>query len=178
MAGAAAIAPAPADAPPEERPDAPRSASGPRRDRRRAIVAIVIAIVIVAAVVLLREEQLATAPNGPPAPSVLAPENTMWPLSPGFYEDLSFQLRTPATISGGLYASAGMEAYLFNATEYSNYATSGTTSPHDWASGNTTSLRIYQELPAGEWSLVIANPSATLTSTVTVTTAVLATASG
>lgn len=158
-----------------ERPATRRAA---RRERRLAIAAVVIAAVVVGAVVLLHEEQLASAPAGPPGPSVLAPTNASWSLAPGFYEDISFSLRDAATLTGGLYASQGMDVFVFNTTENARYSTSGTTSPHDYASGTVTSLRIYQSLPSGSWYLVIANSSPTLTSQVTVTTSILVTASG
>lgn len=135
------------------------------------------AIAVVAGILVLREQELSNAPSGPPAPTVLAALHTNWTLAPGYYESLSFELRVAATVTGGLFASHGMAVYLFNATEYAAFNTTGTTSPNAYASGNVTSVRIYVGLPAGPWDLVVSDPSLVTTTSVTVTTAVLATAS-
>lgn len=154
----------------------PRADRRSRRERRIAIAAVVVAAIVVAAVVVVHAELVANAPSSPPGPSVLAPLNATWTLAPGYYEDISFELRTGATISGGLFASEGMNVFLFNTSEYTAYSTSGASAPHQYASGNTTTLRIYQALPTGSWYLVIANANDALTSKITVTTEILATA--
>lgn len=172
-----ASAPPPDDAVRSPTPP-PRSRRARRRERWIAVIAVVVAIAVVAVIIVLREQELASPPSGPPGPTVLAALHTSWTLAPGYYESLSFQLRAPATVTGGLFGSEGMAVYLFNATEFGAFNATGATSPHAYASGNVTSVRVYVGLAAGAWYLVVTDPSAITTTTVTVTTSVIATASG
>ena len=155
----------------------PPSTRARRRERRIAIAAVAIAVAVVAGILVVREQELANTPTAPPGPAVLVALHTNWTLPPGYDESLSFQLRVNATITGGLFGNQGMVVYLFNSTQYAAFNASGTTSPHAYGSGNVTSLRLYVSLPAGPWGLVVVNPSMITTTVVTVTTAVLATAS-
>ncbi|MCI4335685.1 MAG: hypothetical protein L3K17_00600 [Thermoplasmata archaeon] len=160
-------------------PPPPRKNRLSRRDRRIALAAVVIAVIVGAAVVVVRQEQATTSSGGASAaPTVLAAAGTKWSLPAGYYEEISFDLRIAATVTGGLFASQAAVVLILNQSEFQTFNTTGNSTSHVYSSGSLQTVKLDLTLSAGSWYLVISNQNATTTTEVTVTSTILATASG
>jgi hypothetical protein len=115
--------------------------------------------------------------TNPPAPLTIATSGTVWQLGANHYEGLSFSLNAAAAMSGSITATNGVTAYLFDPTDYQAYSSSGSASSYEWTSGHVSSGRVNTNLGTGTWSLVFDNTNVLTTSSVQVTSNIVATAS-
>jgi hypothetical protein len=154
----------------------------------------VIAVVVVLLVVLLalalsgtfspKSTNNPTSPTPPTPPAVVtvATSGTVWNLDAGYYEyvgPVDLTTNSSWTTSGTFTASAGITAYVMDSTQYASWGGSGNPSAYYWTSGpGVTSGSVNTVLPADTFYFVWDNTNTVTESSVTITSNVIATASG
>ena len=147
-------------------------------------VVVVVAIVGVIALAALSSSNN-TGQNNPPPPPVsitVVTSGTVWNLNPGHYEyigSVALTSNSSWTISGTFTATNGITAYVMTSSEYSAWGGSGSPSSYYWTSGtNIASGSISTVLPAGTYYFVFDNTHSYSSTSVQITSNIVATASG
>lgn len=121
-------------------------------------------------------------PPPPPATVAIASQGTVWNLNAGYYESIGpvdLTSNSTWTISGTFTASNGIDAYVMTSSEYSSWGGSGSPTGYYWTSGSgVTSGSVNTNLPNGIYYFVFENTNLITSTSVDVTTTIIATASG
>lgn len=121
-------------------------------------------------------------PPPPPATVTIASQGTVWNLNAGYYEyigPVDLTSNSSWTISGTFTASNGIDVYVMTSSEYSSWGGSGSPTGYYWTSGSgVTSGSVNTNLPNGIFYFVFDNTNPITSTSVDVTTTIVATASG
>jgi hypothetical protein len=172
-------------------PAPPPPITPPPKSRTALYVAgaVVVSVVLVALVLAASGAFSPKAPssnNGPPPPPpaivTVVTSGTVWNLNAGYYEDvgpIDLTSNSSWTISGSFTASNGITAYVMTSSEYSAWGGSGSPSAYYWTSGSSvTSGSVNTNLPSGTYYFVWDNTNSFTSTSVQITSDVIATASG
>lgn len=157
------------------------------------LIGVVVAIVIIVGVLAASgvfspktsSQKSSPPPYTPPPPATItvATTGTVWNLNAGQYEqvgpvDLTSNLSW--TISGSFTATNGVTAYVMNSSQYSNWGgSSSSPSSYYWTSGpDVSSGSVSVVLPTGIYYFVWITPNVFTSTSVDITSNVVATASG
>jgi hypothetical protein len=150
-------------------------------------VAVVVAVVLVVLVLAASGAFSPKAPssnNGPPPPAIVTvvTSGTVWNLNGNYYEavgPIDLTSNSSWIISGSFTASNGITAYVMTSSEYSAWGGSGSPSAYYWTSGpSVTSGSVNTILPSGTYYFVWDNTNIFTSTSVQITSNVIATANG
>jgi hypothetical protein len=148
------------------------------------VVVVVVALVALAASGVFSPKPVSTPPSSPPPPATVTvvSSGTVWNLNAGTYESVGptdLTSNSSWTMSGDFTASNGITAYAMTSAQYSAWGGSGTPPSYYWTSGKgVTSGSVNVVLPDGTYYFVWDNTNIITSTSVEITTTVLATASG
>jgi hypothetical protein len=153
------------------------------------VVGVVVVVAVIALVAILASGALSpkSSPSAggpgalPPAEVQVAASGTVWNLNAGNYEyvgAVSLTSNSSWTISGTFTATNGITAYVMTSSEYSAWGGSGSPSAYSWTSGSVTSGAVNTYLYAGTYYFVWDNTNTFTSTSVEITSNVIATASG
>ncbi len=109
------------------------------------------------------------------APETILPAGTSWELPRGAYDYIPFTLTKAVSISGSFTSTNGTTAYLLDPDQFAEYNSSGSAPTYYWTSGpSVVSGTVSTNLGAGSWYLVFENPSFSATTSLTVTSSIVA----
>jgi hypothetical protein len=189
--------PAPQAPPPSPLyPPAPPYAAPPPPKKSRTALYAVVAVVVVIVVVLIalaasgafspKAPASNNSPPPPPPPPVIVTvvtSGTVWNLNARYYEGvgpIDLTSNSSWTISGSFTATNnGITAYVMNSSQYSAWGGSGSPSAYYWTSGpSVTSGSVNTILPSGTYYFVWDNTNFITSTSVQITSNVIATSSG
>jgi len=143
------------------------------------IVVVVVVALILVAVVALGLFAAHVVQSSLPETVTVVSAGTVWNLSAGYYEyegPVDLTARSSWTVSGTFTASAGIAAYVMTSSEYSAWGGSGEPSTYQWTSGTgVTAGSVSTVIPQGTYYFVWLNTNPTASSSVDITSSVLAT---
>jgi hypothetical protein len=152
----------------------------PKKSRAKlyvVVAALVVAVIIVVAVIA------ALGGVGKPSPAVfqVVSSGTVWNLGAGTYESagpVSLTSNPSWTVSGTFTATNGITAYIMTSSEYSAWGGSGSPNAYSWTSGHVTSGTANTYLTAGTYYFVWENTNIFTSTSVEITSSIIATAGG
>lgn len=145
------------------------------------IVVVVVVVILAISIIALGLFAAHVVSTLQPNTVTVASAGTVWNLDAGYYEDVGpIDLTSSSSwvTSGTFTASAGIDAYIMTSSEYSAWGGSGTPTAYEWTSGSgVTSGSIDTILDSGTYYFVWENTNLITSSSVDITTSVVATSS-
>ncbi len=177
---------APLAVPPQSWAPPPAPPKKSRTALYATIAVVVIAVAVVGALAAIGgfSPKSSGTPYTPPPPArvTVVTSGTVWNLNAGTYEyvgSVDLTSNSSWTLSGTFTASNGITAYAMTSSQYSAWGGSGTPTAYYWTSGTgVTSGSVNTNLPAGTFYFVWYNTNLIYSSSVDITSNIVATASG
>jgi hypothetical protein len=174
-------------------PTSPQPSPKKSRTVTYVVIGIIVVVVLVVAVLALAGtfSPKSSSPSGgtggggggqPPAQDTIVTSGTVWNLNAGYYEDVGpadLTSNSSWTVTGSFTASHSITAYVMTSGEYSAWGGSGKPSSYFWTSGpSVNSGSVNTNLPANDYYFVWDNTNYITSTSVQITSNVVATASG